>query len=1023
MKKSKMIKIISALTAAVAFCMTCVYAYFSARGEQSESVGIDPSRGTVSVSDFGEFFSATQNGTYNDSSQASDVNEKHRKTVVLTDNITLEADLEITADINLDLGGHTLYLDGHTLTFRHSYHGSVVFSDGRVVLGAGGSGAVYADTPNAAVMLSDVTIGTLDDGIFTEKAEKFTVISADPDFVAYNFFKTVAAAVADGSQTLESRENYEKVKSKSGFTSSDFITLYKSDDCTSHGGVPCSYVFADIDLPMNYIGYPAAKVSYSTKNGIISDYGRKNGTGDDVITATITVGAMKYSCDFYVHVPDVSGEAGQKAAVLEMAKRYLSRYWVDETSDGIDTVSVKKYVINHSCYLPTKFGFCDVAISYTGYDVDGSETSASEEGSPFALFAPTLSTVRLTASALGATVDFEIVSSNVATVKNAVTVANDLLKKWYGTEITVTVDQNNVYTYSGPTGGALSDYLPLYGMNYYSGSEYEKAYPGIGSIEYSIVYGDTVDEYYEIGADEGDYRRFYVSSGKHPENDAGSVYLNVDMTITYAGRTSSVTIHIPVRCYVSGEEGLGRFLPYYSVFNKNISEQTGGYTLKSFDLPFNYRKGQPIVCYALSAKEGSAAGTLSGLADALTVYFVSSDGKKTALAGETVTAEITVGEETTGREIISFTSSLEELLPDAAALRAQAESGTAHYTVEIDVSKLEAENMTLSLTYQYKLSPEATSWTAYDLTTDITIPGVLRAGVHVTDAAFYAWIYNNFNPSGKAYADGDIILSDWLENNVTLDFANDTALSGVGDFTGLRYLVGTQKLLLSGASLTFSNIEEISYMRSLTTIDLSGCGISVTATETSPFLSWVSDSSRLENLVSVNLSGNTIYRFDWLETLGSKSKTLARITVSGNVPGTTDADNVFYGSDGLYNYGIYRELARQGIAIYSGGTASSPVPFADSRSSSLLYLSLCNVEYQNKIPKNASLDDVLAELSTSAGDYGISDEANNTYYSCTVQNQSITYSVTGENTFSLTYSAQAGGETYEITIRFSVTRG
>ena len=1014
MKKSKLIRISAAALVLILLCITAVYAYFSLSRTQSENIGIDPSLETITVSNFKELFFATQSKNYNDGSAASDT-ENNRKTVLLGADITLEADLEITADVHFDLGGKTLYLGGHTLTFRHSYHGSIVMANGTVVTGQDNSGATYADTPNAAVMLSDVTFRNPDG---ESVSGKFRIISAEPAFVAYNFFKTVAAAIADESQTLKERANYDDVKNFTQFTSADFIYLYKTDDCASHSA-PCSYVFADVDLPKKYIGYPGATVSYTTEKGKISAYGEKVGTGDDTITATITIGGTTYSCDFYVHVPDISG-SNEKSVVLEMAKRYISRWWVETAKDGTDTVTVQKYVINHDCYLPTKFGFSDLTVSYTGYDENNAETASAAEGSPFALFAPTHSTVKLTAKVGDGSLDFDMISTNVATVKNATTVANDLLKKWYGTEITVTVDQNGNYTYSGASSDPLSGYLPLYGTDYYKNSEYETAYPGINSIEYSVVYGDTVDEYYTIDdAVTGEnYQRFYVTSGKHPENDAGSVYLNVKMNITYNGNVSDIVIQMPVRCYVSGDDGLSRFLPYYSVFNKNISEQTGGYTLESFDMPFNYRSGQPMVCYALSAQDGSD-DTLAKLGSVIKIYFVDKDGNRHALVGADVTVDIVSGETSVQRNIISYIGSLESLGLD---LREQAESGKAHFTVEVDTTNLGTENLGLALIYQYKLSYSATSWAAYDLTTDITVPGVLHLGTHVKDSGFYAWIYNKFNPNGKTYSSGELILTDWLMENVALDYASDTALGSVSDFTGLKYLVGTQTLSLSGATVTHSNIKEIAYMKSLTTVDLSNCNITVTASEASPFESWTAATSQLINLVSIDLRGNTIYKFDWLENLGKKSKMLAKIIVSDNVPSTNDFDKVFYGSDGLSNYGTYRELVKQGIAIYSGGNSGSPAQFSDSRSSSRLYLNLCSIEYQNKIPSGASLADVLSELSTSADDYGISTEASNASYSCTVTNPAIAYSVIDENTFSLTYSATANGTTYSIVLKFSVTR-
>lgn len=1009
---------------------TVIYAYFSNSHGEDKSFGIDPEVEKIEVSDFKELFFATQARNYNDILGAADITAKSRKTVTITKDITLDADLEITADVHLDLGGFNLYLNGHTLTFRHSYNGSIVLSNGNVILSKDKdgkiSGAVYADTPNAAVMLSDVHIGTIEGNTFTAVSDGIKIISAKGEFVAYNLFKMVAAAVADESNTLKERLDYSVIEnSNHQFTSADFIYCYKTNDCADHNDISCSYIFADIDLPMNYIGYPDASVSYSVENNIITPFGRVTGTGVDRITATVSIGEATYSCDFYIHVPDISNDDKQKTVILKMAERYLSRYWIEKTSDGIDESIIKKYVINHDTYLPTQFSFSSLTVEYIGFDENGATTVTHDLSVPFAIFKPTLSTVRLVANVSGASKEFNMTSSNVATVKNAVTVANDLVKKWYGTEITVMVDKNGVYSYSNAIEDSFPEYLPLYGIDYYKGSDYETVYPGINSIEYSIVYGDTIDEYYIIENESGKvYQQFKVVSGKHPENDAGSVYLNVKMNVTYNEKASDVVIQMPVKCYTSGDDGLSRFMPYYSVFNKRILEQTGGYTLKSFNMPFNYRNGLPLVCYAISAQEGSADDTLNRLGNAVKIFFVDMNGTAHELTGKKETVEITTGSTSIQREIISFTDSLEALLTDSEKLRLQAESGTAYFTVEFDTAVLDPYNLGLALTYQYKLSYDSPNWSTFNLTTYITIPGILRNGIDVTDGNFYKWIFDKSNPSGKTYSSGDLILADWLMSNIEINYKNDTELQRINDFTGLKYLIGTQKLSLSGATgkIKNSNIREISYMKSLTNIDLSECGISIDASIESPFLSWVSDISQLTNLVSVDLRSNTIYDFNWLENLSSKSAMLMRIIISGNVPGTSDADNVFYGSDGLSNYGTYRELVSQGILIYSGGTADSPVQFADSRSSSRLYLNLCNIEYQNKVPNDVNILEVLNELSTNAADFGISNEASNASYSCTVSNVTISYEIINSNTFALVYSANANSKTYKIIIKFSVTR-
>ncbi len=1027
MKKS--LKIFLCVASVALVCSLLVTAYFTFSKTQDETVTISPDLQTVEVGDFEELFFATQTGSYNDKNGTASTTTE-RKTVKLTADITLVADLEITADVHLDLGGFTLALNGHTLTFRHSYHGSVVLSGGNVKCGKSGDnllvGAVVIDLPNSALLCDNVTFQNANGETATDTTAIFTVLSSDAEFIAYNFFWSVASAVADESNTLVPRENYTEIGDKTTFTASDFITYFNAgdDNCTNHSDVPCSYVFADVDLPMHYIGYPNVTVSYTTQNGNLSTYGKKVSAGLDVLTATVTVGETVCTCTFNLHISD-----GSDSDVLTMAKRYLAKYYVetvDKDSSG-EQEDLKKYVINHDCYLPTKFGFSDSTIVWQGLDDSSTAVvSPSTASSPFTLFQPTHATTQLRATVGSSSETFQITSSNVATVRNATTVANDLLKKWYGTEIAVIAHNDDTYTFSDPEGSALSGYLPLHTIDYYKGSEYETAYPGVNSIEYSVVYGDTVDEYYEIADLDGDTKNksFKVVSGKHPENDAGSVYLNVKMNVTYNGKADDVVIQMPVRCDVSGGQGQSRFMPYYSVFNKSIDDQTGNYTLASFEMPLCYRDGKPIVSYALSVRDGYTATTLDRLNSAVKMYFVDKDGNEKLLTGKAETVSISSNGETTTRDVISYTASLATAVTDLAT---QANAGTAHYKITIDSSVLDVNNLGLSLTYLYKFDVSASAWTAYSLTTDVTIPGVLHTS-DIPDTNFYSWIYLNFNSTGdKTYDTGDLIYTDWLTANVALNYTSDTTLASVTDFTGLKYLVGTQTLNLQGCTkLTTDNIEEIALMKSLTSINLRDCGISVTNSGTSPFDSWGADTSCLTNLTLLDLRSNTIYKFDWLENLANKAKSLTTVYLSGNIPNTSDTDfndplNVFYGSDGLSNYGTYHTLASNGITIYSGGDASSPTQFADSSSTSKLYLSLCGLEYQNNLPNGVDIRCAFEDLSKNTADYGIT-EVKNTKYSCDKTSDSIVFAEVDENTFSLTYTAVVDGTNYTMVLKFSVTR-
>lgn len=86
------------------------------------------------------------------------------------DEITVAEDalcnMELTADCNLDLGGKTLNLNGHTLTIRHDYHGEFAIYNGTIT-----GGKLVIQTPNAWINLTDATISATVDVTFRSNDE------------------------------------------------------------------------------------------------------------------------------------------------------------------------------------------------------------------------------------------------------------------------------------------------------------------------------------------------------------------------------------------------------------------------------------------------------------------------------------------------------------------------------------------------------------------------------------------------------------------------------------------------------------------------------------------------------------------------------------------------------------------------------------------------------------------------------------------------------------------------------------
>ena len=422
---------------------------------------------------------------------------------------------------------------------------------------------------------------------------------------------------------------------------------------------------------------------------------------------------------------------------------------------------------------------------------------------------------------------------------------------------------------------------------------------------------------------------------------------------------------------------------------------------------------------------------LAAVKDALGLTFTDKDGNVTALTAVTKTATLSDGGTDYTLTYLSFSDSLGTLLSSSAALAEQVRSGKAYYTITIDPGKIPLDNTDVRLVYEFKTGVTASVWSVYSSFSEFVLPVVIKYGTHVTDPNFYVWLCNVTSDSGETIsnpADG-ILYSDKLKLNVPLDYANstDTFLRAVTDFTGVKYMDGTQKLNLSGATVSSSVIEEIAQMSSVASIDLSDCSITIAANATNPFAVWGDPSvSKLTNLTTLHLESNTIYSFGWLEPLCSTvARSLTSVYLSGNVPSPTSsasADNVFYGSDGLNNYGTYLELVSAGISVYSGGTKDSPVTFADSRSSSPVYLAMRNLTYQNKLPAGVTVENLLDSFSTTPSHYGLGLTAKNATYSCSLSSVTLSFAKVNETTFSMTYTARvSGGATYTVTLKYSVT--
>ena len=147
----------------LAVCSTGAFAYFSTRadngGERYSAVIADD---TVTVATTGELAYYGRDEVFNAclpvSAPGAAASGSSRRSLGLSADLVLNRDVLLTADCNLDLGGHALDLAGHVLTIRHGYAGLLVVGNGTLVDSAGG-GKLSLQTPHVAVSTDGLTAG------------------------------------------------------------------------------------------------------------------------------------------------------------------------------------------------------------------------------------------------------------------------------------------------------------------------------------------------------------------------------------------------------------------------------------------------------------------------------------------------------------------------------------------------------------------------------------------------------------------------------------------------------------------------------------------------------------------------------------------------------------------------------------------------------------------------------------------------------------------------------------------------
>lgn len=1066
---AKILGLILAIAFFIAAGAASVYAFFTSDFFKKLTGKIDENGNGIAVAEISSFDdlwkysigaeeteingAAAVTGKFNDFSGKTESNG--RRILRFSADVTLVSDLTITADCHIDLNGKTLYLNGHDLAISHTYAGSFVLSGGTIRVDAASEneetaskeGKVYFDMPYA-VPSSDTAVFTKSDGTVLSSSDYAIDVSKNERVIAYHALKAAALKTANYADVIPSAVRYSELLSQSGTEFSD--SLFLSEKICAAGGDEaerCAFVFGDLDLPLHVGAYGDVSIEYAFENSLIDEYGKvtfSSAVADETLTIGVkragkTIGVSTWK----LHIADPSDESQALSAGKSILNAYLYRYYTNIAAAG-ETPDYT-YEFKRAVQLPKKiFLSADHYVEYAYAAYSDSALSAEVSGTISAvdeyavLLEPTSAVRRLTATvyADGKTTGeqsvYKVTASDSGLIRTDASYAQDFIVDNYGGEILILATKNQYGTYSF---GSQTLKTPKNGG----------AYENIVSVKYTLI-NDTNSLYALSGCDsalEGDMAdgQLYVQEGKNPLEYVQTVQLDCLFTFK-SGNTAD--IQIPVRCSDSQSENVNGFLIYYNYYDQMFFSSTGGYTIRSFDMPFatGNKVSDYVVCYDLAVETTDADGNVSyewnkvkGISVGL--YY----------GGENHDFTATTGSYAPYTQYVSYVAALEKYLSDNSLTVADIIAyGDAKWVFTIDISEkseIGDENQNFSFVYNYKtiygsaFSPFTDSSDRLKATA-FTLPGILKyssaAGDGViTDANMYNWLGKVFG--GESFT-GEAILTDWLRQNKPVDVTdaeNGALLAAVTDFGGLKYVKGATYVNLSGVNLSgiyADTMSAIAQMEAVEELNLSNCGLSANGVSASaPNDANLEKLTALKNLKTLRLSNaygtttnlNTIYSFEFLLNIAS----LNRAYVYGNLD-TGTVNGVFYGSEGLVNMEYFEELTQAGVYVYNTASSTSEFLFEQSAGTND-FKSLKSIEYQKKLKNGQDISSVYQSFTTAApSDLGLKSSYTIGTSSFAVSNQALTWGHDGDAAsatyFYVKYTLTVSGITVTITVKFDVVR-
>lgn len=926
-----------------------VFAYFNMTKTQAITAesDVDTTKEQVfEIASFADLFRYSKASAYNDQNIVSTANT--RKILKLTANIDLPVDLEITADVHINLNNNTLNLNDHLLTFRHGYAGCFNIFGGTISNGTNGDGKIIIDLPKASI----VTDFTGDDCV--------DISNIDAKYTAYMALVFVANGIGSDLDKKVKIENYDTVSESTFDITQDELFIYEKDSCkfNSDSSDICSFVYKDLDLPFHYLSsdiditYTSSNENVLTNEGIFT---APDTTADLTLTATINHDSWDnpYSCTFKLHAVNLNDSTVKNNVAEQLIKSYLNDYYINGTLVVNEDITISNYYgFNQGAELPLSALGGNITYSYAMTDyTNNAVTTTSRANNNVYVLEPNENCYHLLITLNGTSnvLNLAMYSTYVGDYE---TIARLILNKLYGGSIVfdATKDAVDLCKYED-----LYDSLEEYPLVQAFIEQYN-----ITGLTYSVKIGSEAEDYYDF--DDTTYKLSLTNATNTPVK---SKYVTATFTFGSGANAVDVDVDLYVDYLATSGDTLAGFLPYYNLYDPMVYDEL----TSSFEMPFSFGTNVPYICYdfATTFEKLEGTETVQGQSQTFNYYnytLSKSSGLKVILYynGANRLTFTTYGNSPT-----SFTNQLDAHLTSVGkTLKDIAEYGDAKYIFMIDAQNATVDNIKTLLIYNYKFNTTG-SWNRYEyavnnnvyvteLTSSLfTVCGGLfynsssTATNAVQDINFFKWIYNNFNPD-EAAADLTTVNSDsfipknWLSLDVALDVDADSTLDSVSNFYGVGNLKSVTKVNLSGKPIDATILASIATMESVTSLKLVNCGITN-----------ISNICNMNTVKVLDVSNNSIDDFNGLVNM----KNLEEVYVYSNKATT---NNPIVGSLGITNFQTYNDLIKNGITVFNQVSSGVPVIYTDSDDYND-YAKLKSIIYQNKLSKAESITKLYEKYS------------------------------------------------------------